>query len=799
MRLFVLFFITVLTSCVLAQGPAWGVAVVDDVWGMHLNPGYLGIGNGAESALFGYFSPDSLNNIGIDNSHGLLLNFGSFAGGYERHAGLYRWTAGLGAGDKTFGIGYLRTWSKCDAWDGGWKNGWIFGTLVRPCSFVSLGWSYQSPPMASGTHRFGIGLRPTSWRVTLFGDVAKPDDTPWEDFYKGDWTNKVYWGVGTELHLVNGIRLFGRYDRFGEEESSGETLDEISVGLRIDSRFGGAGMLVNSGSDDAWDIYSIYSIGSVEELPSIIPMPKRALRLDLEGDYVERPRGGLFFIGGKTFGRLLQILDKAAEDDEITGLVIRWRSPDINFAQAEELRAAIQKFSANDKPVLLYADNLGNLSYYLASAADYVAIAPSGGGVHVIGLRAELTYLKGTLDKLGITGDFISAGDYKSAPETFTRTEPSEFAAENINDILDGLERQFISGIAQSREMSVEQVGDIIDGGPYTDAEAESLGLIDTLCYWNEFENYVKEERDLQAEPIGTYAMREMRNMQWGEPDRIAIIVVDGSIIHGKGGSGGLFGVTSGDREIVAAIDAARKNKTVKGVLFRIHSGGGSAIASDLIRHALSRAAEEKPVIVSMGGAAASGGYAISVPGEFVFTDKATFTGSIGVFGGKFSLEGLYDKIGVTHAVFTRGENAGIYSLMDTFSVKERERYESVIMRYYDLFKGRVGEERNLPTDSVESIARGRVWLGSDAVEIGLADSIGGFTDALNYIIEETGVNERELELLFWPSAKAFMFPELLNMATSWIPFKEKLEDIPTFPYDDYEPLYLMPYIIEVK
>ncbi|RKZ28866.1 hypothetical protein DRQ36_09795, partial [bacterium] len=609
---------------------------------------------------------------------------------------------------------------------------------------------------------------------------------------------KIYWAVGGELHVINGIRFFGRYDYYGEDDA-GDPLDNMTAGLRIDNPFGGTGFLARTGPNDEYSEFSVYSISGSKQFPSILPMPKRALRIDLSGDYVERPRKGLFSASRKTFSRILRVLEEAAVDDKINGLVIRWRSPGINFAQAEELRAVFKKFGECDKPVILYADNLGNLSYYLASAADYVVISPTGGGVNLIGLRAELMFFKGTLDKIGVEGDFVTAGDYKSAVEMFMRTEPSEFAAENMNELLDGLEKQFAGAIAESRGMTIEQVKAIIDGGPYTDIEAESLGLVDTLLYWDQFEDYVKDEHNLKTDPIGLYAFRERREMQWGEPDRIAVIVVDGNIVHGKGGGGILGGTSSGDREIVAAIDAARKNKSIKGIMLRVDSGGGSAVASDLIAHALFRAAEEKPTIVSMAGAAASGGYYISAPGYRIFTDEATITGSIGVISGKFSLAGLYDKIGVTLTTFARGENSGVYSMSDTFTVVERERIEKSIMRFYSIFKDRVAEGRNISTDSVETIARGRVWLGSDAVDIGLADSVGGFLDALDFLVEETGADENDLEILIWPSGEMFPFSDMLNMVASWIPFGDKLEDLPTFPFDDGEALYLMPYRIKIK
>ncbi len=781
-----------------AQNPAWGVATVDDLRGIRLNPGYLGLGHGTETALMASFSSDSLANIDITNHHGFLMNMNGLGWGYERQGDIYRWTLGAGVGDRTFGIGYLRTWSSAEAWGDGWRNGWIFGMNARPYEFLAMGYSYQNTPEIPGLHTLGVGLRPATWRVTFFGEIAKPDATAWEDFFEFDWQDKVYYAFGGELHIVKGLRFFGRYDYYGEGPD--EPIDNFTAGIRFDNPFSGTGFETMSGPTDDWDRYSIYSIASSKRLPSLIPMPKSALRMDLAGSYVENQRASLFGSKGKSFARLLRTLESAAEDEEVDGLIIKWRDPSFGYAQAEELRAVLMKFKGNGKPIVLYADYLGNLSYYLASVADFIAISPTGSGVNILGLRANMSFFKGTFDKVGIQPDFLNAGKYKSAMEMFTREEPSEFAAQNMNELLDALDNVFVEGIAESRNMTSERVRQIIDGGPYTDLEAIELGLVDSLMYWDEFEEYVKKERKLKTSPIGTYALQTERTVEWGEPDRIAVIVVDGNIVYGRGGSGGLMGGSrTGNTEIVAAIEAAAKNKSIKGILLRVDSGGGSAIASDLMAHALAKAAEKKPVVVSMGGAAASGGYYVSAPGYKIFADASTITGSIGVISGKFTGGGLYEKIGITHTEFKRGENSGIYATSDTFSTSERERMQKSIDRFYEIFKKKVADGRTMDIDSVETIAQGRVWAGIDAKEVGLVDSIGGFLDALDYLIEKCGAQRDDLQLWFMPSSASLDMMSLLSQVRASLPFGDKLENIPDFPFKDGETLYLMPYVLELR
>lgn len=797
-------FILLLCFSIFSQGPLWGTAVVDDPYGMHINPGYLGIISGFETATYYNRFPLERNNVIIQtypettysteikyaNSWGVLLNLGGLAGGYEDLGKVERWTLGAGIGDRTFGIGYLRTWSASKDWGSGWRNGWIFGAMLRPFDFLSLGWAYEKTPALDGGHRIGIGFRPKTWRATFFGDITKPDDIEWED---------LFWGIGGELHIVNGVRFFGRYDRLGKDFSD-EPIEQFSAGFRFDNPLNGTGIIAKSGTENDWEDFTLYQVSSSKRFPSLIPMPKKALQIVLSGDYSERPAGGLFAPKTKSFASLVKTLERASEDPEVTALVIKWEYPGFNFAQAEELRAILMKFKSNKKKIYFYATTLGNLGYYVASPADFIAISPTGAGVNLIGLRAELTFLRGTLDKLGITPDFLHAGEYKSAAEMFTRKEPSEPSARNIEEILDEYQKVIVEGIAEGRNLSSEKIAELINAGPYTDIEAESLGLVDTLVYWDEFENYIKKTKKIKATPIGVYSSTEAREMRWGQPDRIAVIVIDGNIIHGQGGSGGLFGGNStGDKEIVQAIQRAKNDRSVKGILIRVSSGGGSAVASDLMTHAISDAAKKKPVVISMGNAAASGGYFVSTPGKKIFADKTTLTGSIGVIMGKFSLKNLYEKIGISKTIFSRGEHSGIYSLSDTFTTAERERMNASMGRTYNIFKSRVAEGRGISIDSVETIARGRVWMGEMAKEIGIIDSIGGFMDALNYLVEISKADKSELEIVLLPQRSGLGFPDLMGIVLGGNPLKKELEKIPDFPYEDGEMLYLLPYIIEIK
>ncbi|HHS51184.1 MAG TPA: signal peptide peptidase SppA [candidate division Zixibacteria bacterium] len=787
-RYFIFALVALMVGGALAQGVLWGTAAVDDPMGMHKNPGYLGLGHGAESAVFGSFSTDSFSTMDIENTHGILLNLQGLAGGYENIGGMKRWTTGMGFGDRTFGIGYLRTWTSHDSWGGGWRNGWILGAIVRPWDFVSGGWSYESSPAMEG-HRVGIALRPRTWRVTVFGDVLKEDRADWAD---------IGWGAGGELHLVDGVRVFGRYDYFGKDDL-GETVDQISAGLRIDNPFAGTGAIATTGIDGEWSEFSLYSVASSKKLPSLFKLPKTSLSLDLSGDYAERPQAGLFSPRKRAFGRLLRSIERAAEDDRVEALVIRYRFPNLNFAQTEELRDVLQKFKANGKPILLYADNLGNLSYYLASVADFIAIPPSGSGVGIIGLGAEMMFFRGALDKIGVEPDFVNIGEYKSAMEMFTQTGPSDYLSENMNEILDSYEAEFLGRIAEGRGISIEQARELVDNGPYTDIESDSLGLIDSLMYWDQFEEYVRKERKLKTQSFGAYALQQSREMNWGEPDRIAVIVVEGNIVKGSGGAGGLFGGASvGEREIISAVNSAKNNKSVKGIMLRINSGGGSALASDLMAHALSDAAEKKPLVVSMAGSAASGGYLVAMPGAKIFSDRITITGSIGVISGKIALGGLYDKLGITTARFERGENSAIYSSAEKFTPSQRERIHSGSLRIYDVFKDWVADGREIPVDSVDVLGRGRIYTGEQALEIGLVDTLGGFLDALDYLIEETGANRRDLALWFMPGLKASI-ESMLDMMAMQIPVLRELKSLPVYPFEDGEALYLMPFAIEVK
>ncbi|MBN2543700.1 signal peptide peptidase SppA, partial [bacterium] len=670
-----------------------------------------------------------------------------------------------------FGSNYL--WRKTA--DDIKQDGWSFGLMAQPIKQVSIGWKYESTDWNS-YNQFGIGLRPLNWRVTLFWEGLLPDEAELKDMSHF---------FGGELHLVDGIKLFGKVDQD----------NNFWAGAEIDFWNQGIGAVVQ-GNDEETSSETYYGHFSAEYFKTLIPKKDKYLYLSLSGTLEEQKRGFSFFEENisMTLLNLIITIDKAAKDEDIKGLVIRFNNFGLGMGMAEELRIALERFKAEGKKIYVYMDTPGNAIYYLASCADSIFM-PESGSLNLTGLSAEMMFLKGTFDKLGIKADLEREGKYKSAVEMFTRDSMSAANREETEALLDDIYENLLVKIEEGRGWSEAKVRDLIDRGPYSATDALSEGLVDSLLYFDEFKKFVSEDIGLVG--WNQYTSIGSREYVWGSKPKIAVVWAEGGIVRGSSGRSLLSGLTVGSETFAKAITAAKNDIDVKAILVRINSPGGSAHASDEMWHAVQQASEKKPVIVSIGNVAASGGYYLACSGDYIFADDNSITGSIGVISGKFSLGGLYDKIGVNKQIIKRGENSAIWTDSREFNEMERERVRRSVKNYYMIFKNRVVETREMSQDSVQSIAQGRVWTGKAGEKIGLVDSIGGLYDALTYTKIKGGLKiEDEIELKELPKPR-FEFPFLPGFNAEVQlpdPLREELEKLPVFPYENSEPLYLWPY-----
>ena len=462
------------------------------------------------------------------------------------------------------------------------------------------------------------------------------------------------------------------------------------------------------------------------------------LRWQAAGSFAEAGADGfmdqLRYGTGPTLTQLVFGLQRAAKDEDIKALMLDLRGVYVNWAQLEELHDAVAEFRETGKPVWAYIETGGSADYALAAAADRVAMAPEG-NLLVLGVAAELAFFRDTLEKVGLEAEFLHVGQYKSAPEQMTRNEPSEANREMTTSLVQERYDLLVDLIAEGRDRPAATVRDWIDVGMFDGETALEAGLVDTLLDADDLLDGLFPEEDVAE--LTDYAVGGRRG---GGQHEIALIVASGTIYPGESRQDGFQGRIMGSDTVIEQLADAREDDDVEAVLLRVHSPGGSALASDLIWREVERVRESKPVIVSMGGYAASGGYYISCGADSIFADSGTLTGSIGVFAGKMDWSGLYDKLGVHREYITRGENALLWSNAGGFTANQRKLFQGQLDRFYERFLAKVGAGRDLSRDQVHAVAQGRVWTGRQAVELGLVDGLGGLERALRSVKARLGI-----------------------------------------------------------
>lgn len=443
-----------------------------------------------------------------------------------------------------------------------------------------------------------------------------------------------------------------------------------------------------------------------------------------------------FFQEYLSLDEVVDAIDAAAADHRIKGISIE--SPVIigGWAQTTAIRDAIARFKSSGKFVYAYADTYTQRAYYLASVADSVFI-PEAGAIDLRGLASELTYYKSFQDKSGLKMEVIRHGKYKAAVEPYLEDAPTAQNLEQVQRLLDTLWEGIAEAISASRGFTDAELHEVVSTALSRDPQrALSAGVIDRIAYRDDYEAALK--RAVQADPnpvsassrlneisVTAYA-RTLGPSEVSTNDRIALVYAQGTILYGEG-SPTLMGQTTMNK----ALENAREDKTVKAVVLRINSPGGSALTSDLIWREVKKTAAVKPVVVSISDIAASGGYYIATPATYIFADKAAITGSIGVFGTLPNASALAKEWGVNSYSLGTHERSVTYSVLQPLSDSFREELEDGIERTYDLFIERVAEGRTMSNESVDAIAQGRVWGAKDALAQGLIDEIGGLEAAI--------------------------------------------------------------------
>jgi protease-4 len=508
------------------------------------------------------------------------------------------------------------------------------------------------------------------------------------------------------------------------------------------------------------------------------PKPKIAV-FRLAGDVTELPPDETFSfgaVGGVSLRELVARIKKAGGDPVVKAVVILHDGGSIGNGQVEEVRKAMAKVREAGKEVYAHADSLSMREYVLLSGASRLSVVPTA-DLWVTGLFGEAPYLRGLLDKIGAHPEFLTCGSYKSAAEIFLRTGPSPEAEAMQNWLLDGMFDSSIALIASGRKVEASQVRKWFDAGPYSAEKAQAAGLIDAAEHRQEFEAMLKSKYGHDVVFDKKYGQKQAPQLDlsspfamfkiWGEllgqgqkkpagKDAIGIVYVQGAITLG-GGQPSLFGdLEARGPKIRKALDEAARDDSIKAVVLRVDSPGGSAVASEIILDATRRVKAKKPFVVSMGNVAGSGGYYVACASDLIFADETTITASIGVVGGKLATTDMWKKIGVTFKTYKRGETAGLLASGDPFTARERERLQALMNDVYDVFKGHVrsirGGRLKKPLDE---LAGGRVFTGKQALELGLVDKIGGLEDAIAHVAGQAKLTDYDVRIV--PAPKNFL------------------------------------------
>ena len=453
---------------------------------------------------------------------------------------------------------------------------------------------------------------------------------------------------------------------------------------------------------------------------------------------------------GMTLREWVQRLARARNDDRVQAVALEVDAPLMDWAQAQEFADAVSRLS-KAKPVYAHVTSAGAIGYLVASAAREVTMDPAG-TLGITGLGAELAFFRGTLDWVGVEAQMIQIGRYKGAAEPFTRKVPSEDLKSEYNKILDDLYDQLCGQVARQRRLTIPHVKHVIDSGPIAAQDAREHRFVDRLVSKADWHDYlvgkVRGTKHKSADWLADYASKKPKRLDFSNPlalfgmmfagrpaerlrePTVAIIHADGMIVSGNSGQG-LFGTRMvGSKTMLKCFRQVMEDDKVKAVILRVNSPGGSAMASELIYQAARKCAEKKPVIVSISGLGASGGYYVALGGGKILADPAAIVGSVGVVGGKLALSGLLEKVGITTYEMTRGRNAGLW-----MSRRWDEREQSVIRRMsqrtYDQFVSRVKSSRGRRIKDVAAVTQGRVFTARQAVKNGLIDEIGGIREAV--------------------------------------------------------------------
>jgi len=519
-------------------------------------------------------------------------------------------------------------------------------------------------------------------------------------------------GVGVRVPYLGYASTVIELERIGRRDDVYRVLAELDVSFERATL--GAGVIAGDGFGGGPGVYAVARLEG-QARQGVSP-PPAVLDVELSGS---SERGIL---------RTLLTLEAAVRDERVAGVLLRPRGGSLGTAYAQELRLVIRSLRAAGKRVLCHLEDASGSQYYACAGADHVLIDPAG-SIRLLGSASEVVLFGDTLRKVGLHADFIRIGDYKSAPEQFTERRLSEAGRKDLTQLFADIHARVVQDLAGDRHVEPEDVTAVMDRGPHLTPQA----LADKLVSGVADDVVVREGVDpaLQDRPVVS-ALPARARSDWYAGPRIGVAVIDGTLIDGESMDIPVIGLhMTGGRTAAAAIDALASDPLVRAIVLRVDSPGGAVLASDQIWRAVRRARAQKPVVVSLGAVAASGGYYVASAGDEIWADPATLLGSIGIFYGKVDVVELAEKLGVGIEVFKIGKRAGADSLYRPFTQDERQALMERLSVYYQMFLQRVATGRGMSTARVDELGQGRIYSGDRALPLGLVDHLGGFASAL--------------------------------------------------------------------
>jgi protease-4 len=651
----------------------------------------------------------------------------------------------LAGGGDSFGIGAGIGWSSGDKDIFNRSTLFTLGTYIRPVKYVSFGLVGFLPTSGLSEGAADLGIRPLGNEIiTIFGDyVIKSNKNP----------DDIKWSAGVILEPIDGLRVTGRY------------FDTDIFNLGVALSFGNAGFTFRTDFDkDGNHAFNIYGIraGAYDRHP-FTAFSKNAeyVKMELKGPL--KYRRFMFFDDATTLMELLNQIEAAKNDESISGIAINTSAMRVNREMIWELREKLKEFKSAGKNIVVYIDRAEMNVYHLASVADKIVLDPAG-SLFLKGFVLGRQYYKGTLEKIGIGYRALKYFKYKTASETFSDDKFSYADREQYTDLIDDIYNLARTDITEGRRIKNSEYDDIIDSGYLLlPDEALTAGLVDTIARWSDMGDIIKSLEGEKKKFVKPGSLREFKlpgDNYWGKKPEIAVIYAIGVCAMDVGINA---------RTLVKYVQDAVDDNNVKAIVLRVDSPGGDGLASDLIASALKEGKEKKPIIVSQGFVAASGGYWLSMYANTIIAAPTTITGSIGVTGSYFFNKYFKEEFGVSTDFVKIGKHAdlgfGMRLPLLGFSIPDRDlnsdeviKVENSIQSLYHKFVTKVSESRGLSYNNIESLAQGRVWSGNDAKQNGLIDMIGGLSTAVKVAEERAGLRGEEYELTEYPPRSWFNF-----------------------------------------